>query len=92
MKNSVRALPFLCWPGEDSRGQPKGRVVGPADHFFLRIKGQDGHDRAENLLLHTGHVICAVIWGVGGQDIKRGLLFAENKNGLILKGHNTVGV
>ena len=51
-------------PGENSCSQTEGGVVGSLQHFLFCFKGQHGHDRTENLLLHTGHLICAVtcVW------------------------------
>ena len=49
-------------PGEDARGQAIGGVVGSLQDLLLRVEGQDGHDGPKDLLLHTGHVIPAVVY------------------------------
>ena len=49
-------------PGEDARGKAIGGVVGSLQDLLLRVEGQDGHDWPKDLLLHTGHVIPAVVY------------------------------
>src|ERR1700689_237728 len=46
--------------GPDAARESIGRIVGDRDGLFLRVVGDDGEDRTEDLLLGDGHVVANV--------------------------------
>lgn len=60
-KKLIMSQIMVKLPSEDSRSQAKSCVVGSFKNLLLCVKRQNGHHRAKDLLLHTSHVIPAVI-------------------------------
>mmetsp|Transcript_9263 Transcript_9263/g.25038 ORF Transcript_9263/g.25038 Transcript_9263/m.25038 type:complete len:274 (-) Transcript_9263:29-850(-) len=55
--NTMRASDVV---GEDACRQAVRRVVGTLDDFCFRLEGQNGHDHAEDLVLHDLHVVTTI--------------------------------
>ncbi len=55
--------------GEHPGRQSEFGGIGAFDDFLLLLEFQDGHDRAENLLAHDGHVVAALVEYRGRDEV-----------------------